>query len=145
MTALKTTIMYGVLTLAAMTLLFLMLQGCSRQSTDTTAYTPYPEMPERLQALQGTWTDINTNDAVECAVVIQGYTIRVRYHSAADELLQKYNASIDRLDEEQSVLILNGGTGAWPCQLTEVDEQETLKLDFFGTDGWHEMLLRRTD
>jgi hypothetical protein len=123
--------------------LLLILSGCSKEPA--AEVDPYPEMSVHLRNLQGNWTDSNTNSASESAAVIQGYTIRVRYQASPDDVLQKQNASIDRVDEQLQMIVLNGGTGAWPYELKRDGTNALLKLSFFSTDGWHKMELSRSE
>lgn len=139
----KITLIYRAFALAACVCVVLLLNSCSGESASTNE--PYPDMPTELKSMQGTWVDVNTNDAIECTAIIQGYTIRVRYAPGEEQPLQKHNASIDRIDEQRDLLILNGGIGAWPYALESQDNGQHLELEFFGTDGWHKMTLSRAD
>lgn len=127
----------------AATCIGLFLSGCSEQAE--VEIDPYPEMSSDLHSLQGSWVDINTNDLVECTAVFQGYTIRVRYQAAPEESIQKQNASIDRLDETRDLILINGGTGAWPYIYSKDHENEQLQLEFFLSDGWHKLNLSRSE
>lgn len=122
---------------------WLMLTGCSKQPEAD--IDPFPDMSTELRTLQGSWVDINTNDSVECTVVFQGYTIRVRYQAAPEAVTQKQNASIDRLDEARNLILINGGSGAWPYDYLKDNGTENLQLEFFATDGWHQLNLYRAD
>lgn len=134
---------YGILFTVVATCLNLIFSGCSEQPE--TEADPYPEMSSGLRALQGTWVDINTNDAVECTAIFQGFTIRIRYQAGPEELTQKQNAAIDRLDEARNLVLINGGTGAWPYTYLQDNGTENLQLEFFTSDGWHKVNLNRAD
>ena len=113
------------------------LLGCSEQEA---AYDPYPDMPSDLRQLQGIWTAADTNACATCEAVFQGYTIRVRYQETDDDPIIKQNVSINRLDEQRHLLIINGGAGAWPYDRSTSGE---LELEFFNDSGWHKLSLRR--
>ncbi|MDF7807666.1 hypothetical protein P4E94_09480 [Pontiellaceae bacterium B12219] len=130
------------ITLISVGLLFA-VNGCSKEPA--AEVDPYPEMSKPLRNLQGNWTNASTNNTAESAAIIQGYTIRVRFQEAPDQILQKQNASIDRIDEKLQMIVLNGGTGAWPYELKQDGTNTFLTLRFFATDGWHKMELCRND
>lgn len=123
--------------------LALLLSGCSKQPEE--AVDPYPDMSTELRAMQGSWTDVNTNDSVDCSVIVQGYTIRVRYQAAPEEPVKKQNASIERLDEARNLILVNGGSGAWPYEYLKNNGTETLKLEYYTPTGWFYLNLNRAD
>lgn len=131
---------YGIFCATLLAFLALMLSGCT--DTEKTAADPYPDMPADLRQLQGSWVDVNTNDSAECTAVIQDYTLRIRYQNSPDQPLQKQNGSIERLDEERKLIIINGGAGA--CRYNFLDDDH-LMLEFFTSDGWHNTHLRRSN
>lgn len=124
--------------LVAVSVVTLTVSGCSK--SEESAYDPYPDMPSDLRQLQGAWAAADTNMCTTCEAVFQGYTIRVRYQEAPDDPMIKQNVSINRLDEERHLLIINGGAGAWPYDRSTQDE---LELEFFNDAGWHKLSLRR--
>ena len=134
----KSALAYGLLIAAALMFLFMMLSGCSGEQP--MAQDPYPEMPTDLCQMQGAWVAADTNSCALCQATIQGYTIRIRYQIQVDSELVKQNVSIDRLDEQRSLLIINGGTGAWPYERAA---EGVLKLEFFNEKGWHKLSLKR--
>ena len=139
----KLYVSYGMFFSVAAACLSLMLTGCSEQPGADAD--PYPDMSTQLRTLQGSWEDINTNDSVECTAVFQGYTIRVRYQATPEASTQKQNASIERLDEARNLILINGGSGAWPYDYFKDNGTENLRLEFFTTDGWHKLILSRAD
>lgn len=134
-------ILFSAFVISALACLLLMISGCSNDTTTT--LDPYANMAPALQRLQGTWTDFNTNDTVECTATIQGYTIRVHFQGSEEANHFKQNVSIDRLDEQRSLIVLNGGTGAWPYKLIPENGEDHLELEFFSSDGWHNLDLCR--
>ena len=130
---------HGIICSAWLALSALMLFGC----TDTEPpEDPLQNMQTDLRQLQGTWIDLNTNDHIEYTAVIQNHTLRIRYQSSPEHPLQKQNDSIQRLDEERKLIIINGGAGT--CRYNFLADDH-LMLEFFTSDGWHNMHLRRSD
>lgn len=138
----KQQFLYGAFVVSALACLLLMLSGCTGEST-IEVIDPFTDMAPELQRMQGTWVDFNTNDTVECTAIIQGYTIRVRYQGNEEAIQLKQNASIERLDEQRSLIVLKGGTGAWPYELQPENGIEHLELEFFSAEGWHHLDLCR--
>ena len=138
-------ILYGTFVVSALAFLLLMLTGCAEASVHEMNHDPYPDMPPELRRMQGSWVNANTNGSIESAAIIQGYTIRVRYQKDSESPKQKQNASIDRLDEERHLIVLNGGIGAWPYSLKPDAGKELLEIEFYGSGGWHRMNLCRAD
>ena len=138
----KQNVLYGAFVISALACLILMLSGCSRPSAPNVV-DPYPDMTPDLKRMQGTWVDVNTNDSIECTAIIQGYTLRLRYQGGEEALQLKQNASIERLDEQRKLIVLNGGTGAWPYELQPENGIDHLELEFFSSDGWHNLDLCR--
>lgn len=143
MKGIKQRILYGAFVVSALTCLLLMLTGCSNEPAPEV--NPYANMAPHLKQMQGTWVDYNTNDTVECTAIFQGYTVRVRYQGDAEGPQQKQNASIERLDEQRNLIVLNGGTGAWPYELQPENGIEHLELEFYSSDGWHRIDLCRAN
>ena len=135
----KSVLVHALLITVATTFLIMMLNGCSGEQP--AARDPYPEMPADLRQMQGQWVVDDTNVCALCQVKIQDYTIRIRYQEKQDGAILKQNVSIDRLDEQRHLLIINGGTGAWPYNRSN----DVLKLEFFNEKGWHKFSLKRSD
>ena len=139
----KCQILYIIFFAMTATCLGLILTGCSKQPDEESD--PYPDLSTELRSLQGSWINADTNDSVECTAVFQGHTIRVRYQAAPEVSPQKQNASIARLDTARKLILINGGSGAWPYDYFKDNGTENLRLEFFATDGWHKMTLYRAD
>ncbi|MDF7824227.1 hypothetical protein P4B35_09415 [Pontiellaceae bacterium B12227] len=131
---------YGIFCITLLIFLSLIISGCG--DTEQDIADPYPDMQADLRLLQGSWVDVNTNDSIECTTVFQDHTIRIRYQKSPEQPLQKQNGSIERLDEQRKLIIINGGAGA--CNYTFLEDQN-LMLEFFTSDGWHIVHLRRAD
>lgn len=137
----KARLIYSLFFFLALFFLFLMVSGCSE--SESSVADPYPEMTHKLRTLQGTWTAASTNSCSEGGAIIDGYTVRIRYQQNTNSPLFKHNASIDRVDAERQLLILNGGTGAWPFYHRTQEGKELLDIEFFSQSGWNKVNLQR--
>jgi len=137
----KPRLFYGLFVILTITCLFLMVSGCS--PNEPVAPDPFPEMPDTLRTLQGTWIPSTTNCCNEGSAIIDGYTVRIRYQENTNSALLKHNASIERVDAPRKLLVLNGGTAAWPYFHRKEGNKELLDIEFFSHSGWNKISLQR--
>lgn len=135
-------LLHIVFTVSAFLFLILMLTGCS-----DTGNTPPPQshLTLTLQRMQGHWETPHSDTKEACTAIIQEHTIRLRYQADEEQPQLKINAGIERLDEQRNLIILHGGTGAWPYEISTQDGLEHLVIEFFGHDGWHRLDLCRAN
>lgn len=130
---------------AVLAYLIPMLAGCSRQTAESAD--PYPEMPSDLRMMQGSWVALNTNGCMTCGTLIDGYTIRLKFQRRPEMPLLKQNASIDRLDVQRKLIIMNSGYAAWPYSIGRKDGRDHFELEFYNPANkeWNRVLLKRTE
>ncbi len=118
----------GLIAIGMVTLFAVM--GCSDQSTADQS--PQADFPENLSLLQGSWVSVSSNGCFDsCNVIIDGYTIRLRYQEEADASVVRECAGIERIDEGLQVIVLSGEHGAWPYLYGTSNGREWLELEFF--------------
>jgi hypothetical protein len=119
--------------------------GCSRD--DLPDEDTGVELPAELGLMQGSWKASSANGCTEdCNVVIDGYTIRIRYQETPDSTVVRQSVVVDRLDEQKKLLLLNGGKGAWNYLYGITNGQEHLELNLFSRHHmkWKKLYLKRT-
>lgn len=123
----------------------LMLTGCSPQTAENAD--PYPDMPNDLRMMQGSWVALDTNGCMKCGALVDGYTIRLRFQDQPEMPMLKQNSSIDRLDAERKLIILNSGYAAWPYSIGTEDGQDHFELEFYNqaSKEWHRLHLKRAE
>lgn len=118
--------------------------GCSEQPGDSTADDVLPRI---LNSMQGSWVSVTTNGCTDnCGATIEGYTIRLRYQATLDAPMVRHSSTIEKLDETRQLLILAGGSGAWPYFYGIKDGEEHLEVEFFidQDQEWRRIYLRRS-
>ena len=120
----------------------LVSSGCS----DRTANEPDAGLPGVLGKMQGTWESVTTNGCTDlCGVVVNEYSIRLRYQDSPGSPLVRQSTVIDSINEQRQVLIVNEGIGAWPYFYGTKDGLEHLDLEFFSQyhKEWRRVRMRR--
>lgn len=137
----QTRIYYSLFFILVIMFFLMLVIGCSE--SESVATDPYPEMSRELRNLQGTWVPATTNCCDTSTAIFTGYTIRIRYKQNAESPLLKHNVSIERVDAARQLLVLNGGTKAWPFYHRSEDGTELLDIEFFSQTGWQSAFLKR--
>lgn len=119
--------------------------GCSDHAADE----PEPDgtLPKTLGLMQGSWEPVSTNVSTDnCGVIIEGYSIRLRYQDSPDSPMIRQSAVIDHIDEQRKILMVNGGISAWPYFYGTKDGLEHLELEFFSQyhKEWRRVRMRRS-
>jgi len=135
----------GVEKLVVLLLGSLLYTGCA--PSDETASTEEEALPKTLSSLQGEWVSMDAAPSNQNAyVVIDRYSIRIRYQEGPDERLVRESAVINHVDEANQFLVINDGLAAWNYSLMKEDGAERLELEFYSKsleDGWRTLLLER--
>ncbi len=121
-----------------------MLVGCGSRE-------PIPagidELPEIVRTLQGRWTAAESNAIQAIEVVIDGYTLRLRYQEEPDGPLFKKNVVIKSVDQQRRMLLIHDGTSAWPYALERQGGGAILTLEFYNSveSSWTQVRMKNTE
>jgi hypothetical protein len=120
--------------------------GCSDNNTIATT-APRDDLPPLLTLMQGSWSPVSTNGCTgNCGITIEGYSIRLRYQESPDSSMERQSSLIERIDDKNQNLIINGGVGIWPFFYGKEDGAEHLEIEFFSQQHgvWKRMHMQRS-
>lgn len=121
----------------------LIVSGCSDGAEDADSV---PGEGNEVSVLQGEWmSGPQVGSSNEYAVVFDGNTLRVRGTDATGGVVLRQSVGIAQVDQERSLLILDGVTAAWPYSYKMSEGQEVFELEFFNTSegAWNKIKLQR--
>ena len=112
----------------------LALAGCDDDGVSTRDIPLAEILPVALEALQGSWCSSETNVHATCDVIINEYPVRLKYQQNSEQPVLKQNVMIKEVDVRRNLLLINGGTAAWPYSLSrQSDGTVLISLKFYNS------------
>jgi hypothetical protein len=125
---------FSVLSRVALAGVLCLICGCGNKPSAIQKGTEnQPALPAGLERIQGTWYKGKINSYPLCEVIIDEFTIRLRYYKT-EETVVKRNARIESIDEKNGVLNIYNMDAPWIYRIDKKQGRKELSLRFYNTD-----------